>query len=36
MVTDQPETFLAAELLREQLLRVARDELPHSITVVVE
>jgi GTP-binding protein Era len=36
VVSDQPETFLAAELLREQLLRVARDELPHSITVVAE
>jgi GTP-binding protein Era len=36
VVTDQPETFLAAELLREQLLRFAREELPHSITVVVE
>ena len=36
VVTDQPETFLAAELLREQLLRVAREELPHSITVVAE
>jgi GTP-binding protein Era len=36
VVTDQPETFLAAELLREKLLRIARDELPHSITVVVE
>lgn len=36
MVTDQPETFLAAELVREQLLRVARDELPHSIAVSVE
>jgi GTP-binding protein Era len=35
-VTDQPETFLAAELLREQLLAVTRDELPHSITVSVE
>jgi GTP-binding protein Era len=35
-VTDQPETFLAAELLREQLLLVAREELPHSIAVVVE
>jgi GTP-binding protein Era len=35
-VTDQPESFLAAELVREQLLRVARDELPHSITVVAE
>ena len=36
MVSDQPETFLAAELLREQLLKIAREELPHSITVVVE
>jgi len=35
-VTDQPETFLAAELLREKLLLMARDELPHSIAVVVE
>jgi GTP-binding protein Era len=35
-VTDQPETFLAAELVREQLLQVARDELPHSIAVTVE
>jgi GTP-binding protein Era len=36
MVTDQPETFLAAELVREQLLRRAREELPHSIAVTVE
>jgi GTP-binding protein Era len=35
-VTDQPELFLAAELVREQLLRVTRDELPHAITVVAE
>jgi GTPase len=35
-VTDQPETFVAAELVREQLLAVAHDELPHSITVSVE
>jgi GTPase len=35
-VTDQPETFVAAELVREQLLAVARDELPHSIAVTVE
>jgi GTPase len=35
-VTDQPETFVAAELVREQLLAVARDELPHSIAVSVE
>ena len=36
VVTDQPEAFLAAELLREQLLKVAREELPHSIMVVVD
>jgi GTP-binding protein Era len=36
VVTDQPETFLAAELLREKLLAVARDELPHAITVSCE
>lgn len=35
-VTDQPETFIAAEIVREKLLTVARDELPHSITVTVE
>jgi GTP-binding protein Era len=35
-VSDHPETTLAAELLREKLLAVARDELPHSITVAVE
>jgi GTPase len=36
MVTDQPETFLAAEIVREKLLAITRDELPHSITVSVE
>jgi GTP-binding protein Era len=36
VVSDQPEAFLVAELVREKLLRVARDELPHSITVVAE
>ncbi len=34
--TDQAEMLLAAEFLREQLLRVARDELPHAITVLAE
>jgi GTP-binding protein Era len=36
VVTDQPETVLAAEILREKLLAVAREELPHSITVAAE
>ena len=31
VVTDQPDTFLAAELLREKLLAMAREELPHSL-----
>jgi GTP-binding protein Era len=35
-VSDQPETVLAAELLREKLLGIARDELPHSIVVTAE
>ncbi|HVM03504.1 MAG TPA: GTPase Era, partial [Acidimicrobiales bacterium] len=30
VVTDVPEAFWVAELVREQLLAVARDELPHS------
>jgi GTPase len=34
-VSDQAETTLAAELVREQLLAMARDELPHSISVQV-
>jgi GTP-binding protein Era len=35
-VTDQPESVFAAELLREQLIASARDELPHSIAVIVD
>jgi len=36
VVTDQPETTLAAELVREKLLGVLREELPHSVAVTVE
>ena len=37
MVTDVPEAFTVAELVREQLLRVLHQELPHSVaTRVVE
>ncbi|HEX3620878.1 MAG TPA: GTPase Era [Acidimicrobiales bacterium] len=31
MVTDIPDAFWVAELVREQLLKVVREELPHSI-----
>lgn len=36
MVTDHPERYIAAELIREQLLRHTEDEVPHSIAVQVE
>ncbi len=35
MVTDVPEAFWVSELVREQLLRRTRDELPHSIAARV-
>ena len=31
MVTDVPEAFWVAELVREQLLHVTKDEVPHSV-----
>jgi GTP-binding protein Era len=36
VVSDQPEAALVAELVREKLLAVTRDELPHSIVVTAE
>lgn len=36
VTSDQAETTLAAELVREKLLAGAREELPHSISVVCE
>lgn len=35
-ITDRPERFLAAELVRERLFRLLGDELPYSIAVDVE
>ena len=35
-LTDAPEEQIAAELIREAALEGVRDELPHSIAVVVE
>jgi GTP-binding protein Era len=35
-LTDEPEQVLVAELIREAILEGVRDELPHSIAVVVE
>jgi GTP-binding protein Era len=36
VISDQPEAALVAELVREKLLAMARDELPHSIVVTAE
>jgi GTP-binding protein Era len=36
MVTDEPQQVMVAELIREAALEGVRDELPHSIAVVVE
>lgn len=35
-VTDQPERFIMAELVREKVLQLTHDEIPHSIAVVIE
>jgi GTP-binding protein Era len=35
-LSDEPELHLVAELIREQALALVRDELPHSVAVLVE
>lgn len=35
-ITDRPERFFAAELLREQIIRRYHNELPYSVTVDIE
>jgi GTP-binding protein Era len=35
-ITDHPEQFIIAELIREKALHLTREEVPHSIAVVVE
>ena len=35
MITDQPERQIAAEFIREKLLRLLSDEIPHGIAVVI-
>ena len=36
MITDQPERAIAGEIIREKLLRLLDQEIPHGIAVVVE
>ncbi|PIE35473.1 GTPase Era [candidate division KSB3 bacterium] len=36
MVTDQPERFLMAELIREKILHSTREEIPYSVAVIID
>ena len=36
LVTDQPERFIMAELIREQILLQTRQEIPHSVAITIE
>jgi GTP-binding protein Era len=35
-LTDQPERVLIAELVREKVIEATREEIPHSVAVIVE
>lgn len=35
-ITDHPERFIMTELIREKVLQLTREEVPHSIAVVLE
>ncbi|MCH4825713.1 GTPase Era [Planococcus halocryophilus] len=35
-ITDHPERFIISELIREKALHLTREEIPHSIAVVIE
>ncbi|NCJ08450.1 GTPase Era [Synechococcales cyanobacterium C] len=36
LVTDQPERFIMGELIREQILHLTREEVPHSVALSIE
>ncbi|MBE5066422.1 GTPase Era [Ligilactobacillus salivarius] len=35
-ITDHPERFIAGELIREKVLELTREEVPHSVAVIVD
>ena len=35
-ITDHPERFIISELIREKVLHLTREEVPHSVAVVIE
>ncbi|MCH4168816.1 MAG: GTPase Era [Streptococcaceae bacterium] len=36
MVTDHPERFIVSEMIREKILILTREEVPHSVAVVID
>jgi GTPase len=36
ILSDQPERFIVAEIVREKIFRLTRDEVPYSVAVLVE
>lgn len=36
LVTDQPERFIMGELIREQILLLTREEVPHSTAITID
>lgn len=36
VVSDQPASFIVAELVREKIIRLTQEEVPHSVAVMVE
>jgi len=36
LVTDQPERFIMGELIREQILLLTREEVPHSVAISID
>ena len=36
LVTDQPERFIMGELIREQILLLTHEEVPHSVAIAIE
>jgi GTPase len=36
LITDQPERFIMGELIREQILLLTREEVPHSVAIAID
>ncbi len=36
LVTDQPERFIMGEMIREEIILITREELPHSVAVTID